>query len=130
MKRDNDSDQASLVSKNRPLNVLVVDDSAVVRQVLTCVLSAHSRLRVTVSPDPIIAMAKMQKVRPDVIVLDLEMPRMNGMTFLKKIMAQDPIPVVVCSGLAGPGSDSAVRALEHGAVAIITKPAIGVRGFL
>jgi two-component system chemotaxis response regulator CheB len=75
-------------------------------------------------------MDKMKKVRPDVIVLDLEMPRMNGMTFLQKIMAQDPIPVVVCSGLAGPGTDGAVRALEHGAVAIINKPEIGVRGFL
>src|SRR5262245_27372798 len=130
MKRDKSVHQSSPASKNRPLNVLVVDDSAVVRQVLTCVLSADSRLQVTVSQDPIIAMNKMKKVRPDVIVLDLEMPRMNGMTFLQKIMAQDPIPVVVCSGLAGPGTDGAVRALEHGAVAIINKPEIGVRGFL
>ena len=130
MKRDNGFCHASLASTKRPLNVLVVDDSAVVRQVLTGVLSADSRLSVTVSPDAIIAMRKMKNVRPDVIVLDLEMPRMNGLTFLQRIMAHDPIPVVVCSGLAGPGTDSAVRALEHGAVAIINKPEIGVRGFL
>src|SRR5262245_5549299 len=130
MKRDKSVHQSSPASKNRPLNVLVVDDSAVVRQVLTCVLSADSRLQVTVSQDPIIAMNKMKKVRPDVIVLDLEMPRMNGITFLQKIMSQDPIPVVVCSGRAGPGTDAAVRALEHGAVAIINKPEIDVRGFL
>src|SRR5215510_9247907 len=125
MELDKGLDQGSAASKNRPLNVLVVDDSAVVRQVLTYVLSADPRLRVTVSPDAIIAIDKMKKVRPDVIVLDLEMPRMNGMTFLERIMADDPIPVVICSGLAGPGTDAAVRALEHGAIAIINKPEVG-----
>src|SRR5689334_10990615 len=85
-------------------------------------------MRVTVAADPIIAMDKMAKERPDVIVLDLEMPRMHGITFLRKIMSEDPIPVVVCSGAAESGG--AIAALEEGAVAVIAKPKIGVRDFL
>ncbi len=113
-----------------PLNVLVVDDSAIVRQVLVAVLSEKRGFRVTVAADPIIAMDKMKKFPPDVILLDLEMPRMDGMTFLEKIMSQNPVPVVVCSGLTGPRTEEAIRALEFGAVDIITKPKIGLRGFL
>jgi len=75
-------------------------------------------------------MEKMKKFPPDVILLDLEMPRMDGMTFLEKIMSQNPVPVVVCSGLTGPRTEEAIRALEFGAVDIITKPKIGLRGFL
>src|SRR5437879_5968595 len=75
-------------------------------------------------------MDKMKKFPPDVILLDLEMPRMDGMTFLEKIMSQNPVPVVVCSGLTGPRTEEAIRALEIGAVDIITKPKIGLRGFL
>ena len=112
------------------LNVLVVDDSAIVRQVLMTVLSEKRGFRVTVAADPIIAMAKMKKFPPDVILLDLEMPRMNGMTFLEQLMAQNPIPVVVCSGLTGPRTEEAIRALEIGAVDLITKPKVGIRGFL
>ncbi len=112
------------------LNVLVVDDSAIVRQVLVAVLSEKRGFRVTVAADPIIAMEKMKKFPPDVILLDLEMPRMDGMTFLEKIMSQNPVPVVVCSGLTGPRTEEAIRALEFGAVDIITKPKIGLRGFL
>ena len=112
------------------LNVLVVDDSAIVRQVLVAVLSERRGFRVTVAADPIIAMEKMKKFPPDVILLDLEMPRMDGMTFLEKIMSQNPVPVVVCSGLTGPRTEEAIRALEFGAVDIITKPKIGLRGFL
>src|SRR5258708_25586522 len=78
----------------------------------------------------IIAMEKMKKFPPDVILLDLEMPRMDGMTFLEKIMSQNPVPVVVCSGLTGPRTEEAIRALEFGALDIIPKPKIGLRGFL
>jgi two-component system chemotaxis response regulator CheB len=113
-----------------PLNVLVVDDSAIVRQVLMAVLTEKRGFRVTVAADPIIAMEKMKKFPPDVILLDLEMPRMDGLTFLEKIMTHTPVPVVVCSGLTGPRTEEAIRALEFGAVDIITKPKIGLRGFL
>ena len=113
-----------------PLNILVVDDSATVRQVLTAVLPEKRGFRVTVAADPLIATQKMKKFQPDVILLDLEMPHMDGITFLKKLMVENPIPVVVCSALTGPTTDAAIRALECGAVDIITKPAIGVRGFL
>lgn len=113
-----------------PLKVLVVDDSATVRQVLAAVLSEKHGFRVTVAADPLIAVEKMKKSLPDVILLDLEMPRMDGMTFLRKLMVENPLPVVICSGLMGPNTDAAIRALENGAVDIITKPKIGVRGFL
>lgn len=112
------------------LDVLVVDDSATVRQVLTAVLSPKRGFRVTVAADPLIAIEKMKKFRPSVILLDLEMPRMDGMTFLQKLMFQNPVPVVICSGLTGPRTDAAIRALEMGAVDIITKPKVGIRGFL
>ncbi len=109
--------------------MLVVDDSAVVRQALTAILS-RAGMTVTVASDPIIAMDKMRKERPDAVVLDLEMPRMDGLTFLRRVMAQDPLPVVVCSGLGEKGSDAALQALEGGAVEIIAKPRLGVKGFL
>jgi two-component system, chemotaxis family, protein-glutamate methylesterase/glutaminase len=116
--------------QEQPLHVLVVDDSATVRQVLLAVLSEKCGFRVTVAADPLIAFEKMKKFRPDVILLDLEMPRMDGMTFLQKLMRSHRTPVVVCSGLTGPRTETAIRALEMGAVDIITKPQIGVRGFL
>ena len=108
----------------------MVDDSAVVRQVMAAVLSQEPGLNVTVASDPIIAMEKMTRVRPDVILLDLEMPRMDGLTFLRKIMSEDPIPVVVCSALAYPGTEIALRAIDEGAVDVITKPTVGLKGFL
>jgi two-component system chemotaxis response regulator CheB len=112
-----------------PHRVLVVDDSAVVRQTLSAVLSPDEGFLVQVAPDPLIAMDKMRKARPDVIVLDLELPRMDGLTFLRRLMAEErPVPVVVCSGLAG--GAGAMRALEEGAVAVIEKPRLDVRGFL
>jgi len=112
------------------LNVLVVDDSALVRQAVSQILSPGRGFQVVTAADPLIAMDKMRKVRPDVILLDLEMPRMDGITFLRKIMAEDPIPVVVCSALTGDGTDAALRALEEGAVEVVTKPKLGVREFL
>jgi len=113
----------------RPSRILVVDDSAVVRQSMTGVLT-KAGFTVDVAADPLIALEKMKRARPDVIVLDLEMPRMDGLTFLRKLMSEDPIPVVVCSGLTGSGTEAAMRALEEGAVEIITKPRVGVHGFL
>ena len=112
------------------IRVLVVDDSAVVRQVLEAVLSQEPDMSVMVASDPLIALQKMARVRPDVIVLDLEMPRMDGLTFLRKIMAEDPIPTVICSGVAARGTEAALRALDEGAVGIITKPKLGLRNFL
>ena len=88
------------------IHVLVVDDSAVMRQVMTSVLARESGITVDVAAHPLIARTKMEKHRPDVIVLDLEMPHVDGLTFLQRIMATDPIPVLVCSALARGGSDS------------------------
>jgi two-component system, chemotaxis family, protein-glutamate methylesterase/glutaminase len=117
------------VTGGGPIQVLVVDDSAVVRQALTSILGRVG-LYVTTASDPVIAREKLKKSRPHVIVLDVEMPRVDGLTFLREVMAADPIPVIICSGLAGPGSDVAVQALEEGAVEIVTKPQLGVKGFL
>jgi two-component system chemotaxis response regulator CheB len=113
----------------RPLRVLVVDDSAVVRQALSKILS-HVGMQVVTANDPIIAMEKMSREPPDVVVLDIEMPRMDGLTFLQKLMVERPLPVVVCSGLAGPGTEVALHALEEGAVDVVAKPRLGVKGFL
>ena len=107
--------------------VLVVDDSAVVRQTLLALLSETGGFQVDVAANPFVALRHLADHRPDVIVLDLEMPKMDGLTFLRKIMAEDPIPVVVCSAHAG---RAALDALEAGAVDVITKPSFGVRGFL
>ncbi len=112
------------------LHVLVVDDSAVVRQTMTALLGGEPGVTVDVASDPLIAFEKMRRTRPDVIVLDLEMPRMDGLTFLRRIMAADPIPVVVCSALTGDGTEAAIRAVEAGAIDIVTKPRIGLREFL
>jgi two-component system chemotaxis response regulator CheB len=112
-----------------PLRVLSIDDSAVVRQALSQILGRAGMI-VTTANDPIIAMEKMRRERPDVIVLDIEMPRMDGLTFLHKLMAEDPLPVIVCSGLALPGSEIAVHALEEGALDVVAKPRLGVKGFL
>src|SRR5262245_57350097 len=111
----------------KPLRVLVVDDSAVVRQMMTSIL-ASPEFEVVVAADPLIAFQKIEHKRPDVILLDLEMPRMDGLTFLKKLMRENPIPVVVCSTLGG--TESGMRALEEGAVELITKPRIGTQEFL
>jgi two-component system, chemotaxis family, protein-glutamate methylesterase/glutaminase len=115
---------------SNPLTVLVVDDSAVVREALSAVLSQEPGVSVTTAADPMIAMIKMARQRPDVILLDLEMPRMGGIAFLKKIMMENPIPVVVCSAHVGAGAVLGIEALEAGAVDLVAKPQIGVREFL
>jgi two-component system chemotaxis response regulator CheB len=113
------------------IKVLVVDDSAVVRQVVTAMLEADAEIEVIgAAADPILAAARMQQQWPDVIVLDIEMPRMDGITFLKKIMAERPTPVVICSTLTEKGAQTSMAALAAGAVAIITKPKIGLKQFL
>jgi two-component system chemotaxis response regulator CheB len=113
------------------IKVMVVDDSAVVRQVVTGLLSADPEIEVIgAAADPILAIARMNVRWPDVIVLDIEMPRMDGITFLKKIMAEHPTPVVICSTLAQAGAQTSMAALAAGAVAIITKPKIGLKQFL
>jgi two-component system chemotaxis response regulator CheB len=113
------------------IRVLIVDDSAVVRQTLTHVLSSDPEIEVIASAgDPYAAAEKIAEQIPDVITLDIEMPRMDGITFLQKIMLQHPIPVVICSSLAEGGTRSAMAALENGAVEIVTKPRLGVRQFL
>ncbi len=113
------------------IKVMVVDDSAVVRQVLTKILNDSPDIEVYgVAPDPLFAQQKMQKQWPDVLVLDIEMPRMDGITFLRQIMAERPTPVVICSSLALEGTELTLSALAAGAVEIITKPQVGLKGFL
>jgi two-component system chemotaxis response regulator CheB len=113
------------------INVMIVDDSAVVRQVISQILNDSLDIVVfSVANDPIFAYDKMQKQWPDVIVLDIEMPRMDGISFLKKIMAERPTPVVICSSLAEKGTRLSLNALAAGAIDIITKPQMGLKGFL
>ncbi|EXJ13537.1 protein-glutamate methylesterase/protein-glutamine glutaminase [Imhoffiella purpurea] len=114
-----------------PVKVMVVDDSALVRQTLRDLLDADPDIEVVATAqDPYVAAEKLRKVVPDVITLDVEMPRMDGVTFLEKLMRQHPIPVVICSSLVGAGTETLMRALEAGAVDIIQKPAVGTRRFL
>jgi two-component system, chemotaxis family, protein-glutamate methylesterase/glutaminase len=113
------------------IRVFLVDDSAVVRQVLTKVLNNIAGITVIGSaPDPIFAIKKLEKDWPDVIVLDIEMPRMDGVTFLKKLMEEHPIPVVICSTLTTKGAEVTMHAMSAGAVGIITKPTINLKNFL
>ena len=113
------------------IKVMIVDDSAVVRQVLSGSLSEHSGIEVIgTAADPLFAMDKMQREWPDVIVLDVEMPRMDGISFLKKLMAERPTPVVICSTLTEKGAATTMEAMAAGAVAIVTKPQAGLRQFL
>jgi two-component system chemotaxis response regulator CheB len=115
---------------SKKIRVLIVDDSAVVRRTLEEVLSSDRDIEVmATASDPFIAAEKMLHEVPDVITLDVEMPRMDGITFLQKLMSQHPIPVVICSGLTDAGSETAIKALEYGAVDIILKPRIGARAF-
>jgi two-component system, chemotaxis family, protein-glutamate methylesterase/glutaminase len=114
-----------------PIKVLIIDDSAVVRQTLTEVLSSDPEIVVMgTAADPFAAARRIQTEVPDVITLDVEMPRMDGITFLRKLMAQRPIPVVMCSSLTEHGSETLMQALEAGAVDIILKPRLGTAEFL
>ena len=113
------------------IKVLIVDDSAVVRQVMTALLAKEPSIEVIgAASDPIFAMARMNQDWPDVVLLDVEMPRMDGITFLKKIMSVRPTPVVICSTLTEKGAETSMQALAAGAVEIVTKPKVGLKDFL
>lgn len=113
------------------IRVLIVDDSAVVRQMLSDILSKQKDIEViATAADPYFAIEKMRGNWPDVITLDVEMPRMDGITFLKKIMKSRPTPVVICSSLTEKGAETTMEALAAGAVTIFTKPQVGVKDFL
>jgi two-component system chemotaxis response regulator CheB len=115
----------------KKIKVMIVDDSAIVRQVLTAKLQKSNEIELLgAASDPIFALDKMNKDWPDVVVLDVEMPRMDGITFLKKLMAVRPTAVVICSTLTEKGAETTMQALAAGAVSIITKPKIGLRDFL
>jgi two-component system chemotaxis response regulator CheB len=114
-----------------PIGVLIVDDSAVVRQVLSARLRENPGIDVIGAvPDPIFAMEHMNKAWPDVVVLDLEMPRMDGLTFLRKIMEVRPTPVVICSTLTQRNAEVSMEALASGAVSVIAKPETGLKKFI
>jgi two-component system chemotaxis response regulator CheB len=113
------------------IKVMIVDDSAVVRQVLSDCLGADPSIEVLCAvADPLLAIERMKTRWPDVLVLDVEMPRMDGITFLKKIMGERPTPVVICSTLTEKGARTTMDALAAGAVAIVTKPKVGLKQFL
>ena len=113
------------------IKVLIVDDSAVVRQVLTKMLEEDHAIQIIGAvADPIFAMERMKLQWPDVIVLDVEMPRMDGITFLRKIMAERPTPVVICSTLTEAGAETTMQALSAGAVSIVTKPKVNLKKFM
>lgn len=107
----------------RPIRVLIVDDSALIRKVLTEILSSSSNIEVVgAAPDPLIARDKIKELSPDVITLDVEMPRMDGITFLRNIMRLRPMPVIMVSSLTEKGADITMQALELGAIDFVTKP--------
>ena len=113
------------------IKVLIVDDSASVRTALSDILNSDPAFEVMApAGDPYIAAERIRKQVPDVIFLDIEMPRMDGLTFLRKLLAQKPIPVVICSSVAESGSDTLMQALEAGAVDVVTKPRIDTAQFL
>ena len=113
------------------IKVLVIDDSAVVRESLSKVLSSDPGIEViATASDPLIALKRMEISMPDVITLDIEMPHMDGITFLKQLMSENPIPVVICSSMAEDGSFNSVKAMEYGAVDIIQKPKLGTKQFI
>ncbi|RDU98225.1 protein-glutamate methylesterase/protein-glutamine glutaminase [Trinickia dinghuensis] len=115
----------------KPVNVLIVDDSAVVRQVVAGLLAATPGIAVMAAvADPLLAIERMRRQWPDVIVLDVEMPRMDGITFLRKVMQERPTPVVICSTLTESGAKTTLDAMAAGAVAIVTKPKLGIKQFL
>ncbi len=113
------------------IKVLVIDDSAVVRQVLTGIINDAAGMEVIgIAQDPIFALQKLTSIKPDVITLDVEMPRMDGLTFLEKLMRENPIPVVMCSTLTQKSSATSIRALHLGALEIVAKPTSNLKSEL
>lgn len=116
---------------SKKIRVLIVDDSASVRTTLSDIISADPELEVmATAADPYLAVERIRQEVPDVMFLDIELPRMDGITFLKKIMSQRPIPVVICSSHAQDGSDASMQALEAGAVDVVAKPRVDTAQFL
>ncbi len=112
----------------KKIRVLIVDDSALIRGVMTELMSQDPGIEVIgTAPDPYIARDKIKSLNPDVLTLDVEMPKMDGLTFLQKVMAGRPMPVIMVSSLTESGCDTTLRALEIGAVDFITKPKIDVQ---
>ncbi len=110
-----------------PIQVLIVDDSALMRQLLTQILNSDPGIRVIgTASDPFIARDKIQSLHPDLLTLDIEMPRMDGLTFLEKLMRAHPMPVLMISSLTERGADTTLRALSLGAVDYISKPRLDV----
>jgi two-component system chemotaxis response regulator CheB len=108
---------------NRRVRVLIVDDSAIVRKILAECLAGEPDIEVVgTAADAIIAREKLQSLAPDVITLDIEMPRLDGLSFLRELMTQRPVPVIIVSSLAGPGCTAALEAIEAGAVEVLAKP--------
>jgi two-component system chemotaxis response regulator CheB len=108
---------------DRRIRVLIVDDSAIVRRILTEALSGENDIEVVgTAPDPYVARDKILALHPDVLTLDIEMPRMDGLTFLKKLMQFHPMPAIIISSLAQPSCVAALQALEFGAVEVLAKP--------
>lgn len=117
--------------RSGPVRVFIVDDSAVVRRALTDLIAPDPRFQVVAAVgDPFAAAEKLRQIVPDVIVLDVEMPRMDGLTFLRKLMAQHPVPVVICSSLVTEKSETYFAAMAAGAIDVIAKPELGVKEFL
>src|SRR5689334_16768850 len=111
------------MSRTRRIRVLIVDDSAIVRKILAETLHVEPDMEVVgTAPDPYVARDKILALRPDVLTLDIEMPRMDGLTFLKKLMHFHPLPAVVISSVTGPTCRAAIEALELGAVEVLAKP--------
>lgn len=109
---------------------MLVDDSALVRQTLTEVLTSDPQIEViATAQDPFVAAQKLRTQTPDVMILDVEMPRMDGITFLQKLMSQHPLPIIICSTLVDKGASTTLKALEYGAVDIIQKPKLGTQKF-
>ena len=117
-----------MIERSTPIRVFIVDDSALVRQVLGQYLGNHPGIQVVgMAADPLYAIDKMRRDWPDVLVLDVEMPRMDGLTFLRQIMAERPTPTIICSTLTEAGNDLNVQALAAGAVGVFTKARLGLK---
>ncbi len=113
------------------IKVMLVDDSALVRRTLSDVLTTDPQIEIiATAQDPFVAAQKLRIAAPDVMILDVEMPRMDGITFLQKLMSQHPVPVIICSTLVEKGAETTLKALEYGAVDIVQKPRLATRQFL
>ena len=112
------------------IKVMVVDDSALVRQTMQTILPEKEGFIVVTASNPLFADKKLATFTPDVLILDLQMPQMDGITYLKKIMSTNPLPIIICSSYTNMNSDNAIKALDLGAVEIIEKPKLGSKEFL